>query len=97
MGDCCQPTDYDCLSNSRVSICSNIFKFDAYKLFSCPYEQKACGSRNDYVLSPDGYIASVQSSPEFKRNKVCYYTISGPLDAKEGDLLYFKVVSKIMV
>jgi hypothetical protein len=56
-----------------------------------------CGSRNDFDLSPEGFIASIQSSPQFKRNKVCYYTISGPLDAKEGDLLYLKVIQKNQV
>lgn len=96
-GDCCRPTNYDCLSNSRVSICSNLFKFDGYKVFSCPYEQGACGSRNDYVLSSDSYIASIQSTPLFKRNKVCYYTLSGPIGAANGDLLYLKVIQNLKV
>jgi hypothetical protein len=66
-------------------------------VFSCPFEAPSCGSRNDIVLSTDGYTSSIQSSPVFKRNKACYYTISGPLGASSGDLLYLKIISNVNV
>jgi len=39
----------------------------------------------------------VQSTPSFKRNKACYYTFTGPQDAKIGDMMYLKVVQSLNV
>ena len=72
-GNCCLPSNSTCFSVPNV--CSNNFNFNAYKVFSCPFETTVCGSKNTFILTSDGFIASVQSTPSFKRNKACYYTL----------------------
>jgi len=97
MGDCCNIDDVSCNNELRLSICSDFYKFEPFRVFSCPFETTVCGSKDIYMLETTGDPISIQSKPAFKRNKVCYYTITGPADASNGDLIYLKVISTTSV
>ena len=93
LGDCCKPSDADCISKPSHSICSTIYSFSPYKYFACPFESAACGNKIEYQLSSDYANTVIQSKPGFTRSKVCYFSISAPLEAKDGDLLYLKMLT----
>jgi hypothetical protein len=49
------------------------------------------------LLTNDNAITTVMNSPGFTRSKTCYYNINAPLTAKDGDLLYFKMINSASV
>ena len=64
-------------------------------MFTCPFEEQACGPKSDWMLDAPEELISIQSRALFKKDKVCYYSISTPPTANPGDYLYLSMVSLV--
>ena len=49
--------------------------------------------KSDLTLGQPEELLNVQSRAYFKKDKVCYYSISAPQDANPGDYIYLQMVS----
>ena len=87
-GRCCLSDDLSCITNSEHGICSNSYDLKGYKVFTCPFEAGACGMKSDLTLGQPEELLNVQSRAYFKKDKVCYYSISAPKEANPGDYIY---------
>lgn len=85
--------DLSCITNSEHAICSNAYDLKGYKVFTCPFETGACGRESDLTLGQPEELMNVQSRAYFKKDKVCYYSISAPATATAGDYVYLRMVS----
>ena len=94
-GRCCPPNELSCLTDDDHGICSNFYELKGYKVFTCPFESQACGPTSDWVLDTPEELISIQSRALFKKDKVCYYSISTPPTARPGDYLYLQMVSLV--
>ena len=94
-GRCCPANELSCLTDDDHGICSNFYTLKGYKVFTCPFEEQACGPKSDWTLGTPEELMAIQSRAYFKKDKVCYYSISTPPTANPGDYLYLQMVSLV--